>query len=108
MTESTRAARTSRPSAEAFMADLVRVDGSFACPYCHFASGPLRIWWGEVPRQYQVGDEISWRRQGGAVVAPYTRSWSDQSWNAGDPTLEHVLVRDVYEFDQRIPPSCPR
>jgi hypothetical protein len=88
------------------MPDFATIYGQFECPFCHHAYNALQVHWGGVPDTYRIGDEVRWLTRDGAFVKPWTLRLSENRWNAGDPHIRHVIVRDTGAWDLENRPHC--
>lgn len=84
------------------MPDLCSLRTKVHCSNCDRQFDPpegvLRFQWGEVPRDYRVGDAVRWLADAsGNPVAPFRLAGppARQHWNYGEPAFEEVLAFDI-------------
>lgn len=83
------------------------VFGQFPCPFCGNIADRLEVQWGRLPSAYNMGDTVGWHTREDRIVPPWTYKWSERVWNAGDPSVLHVFVRDSNNFHAAREPRCP-
>lgn len=90
------------------MPNYARISGQYPCPFCSFKASDLFVQWGRVPDAYELGDTVRWHMLGTEMAPCWTLYYEQDIWNAGDPSLPHVFVRDTKRYNPKYDPRCPK